>query len=71
MTSRYFYTCGVAIAAGMMMSITCHDRTVAYDCPVAVTIVETGSIQGIVCLLHRQIVVLARRQFDGLAAQHL
>jgi hypothetical protein len=33
MTSRYFYTCGAAIAAGVMMSIAPHDRAAADDCP--------------------------------------
>jgi hypothetical protein len=33
MTSRYVYTCGAAIAAGMMISITYYDRAAADDCP--------------------------------------
>lgn len=33
MTSRYFYTCKAAIAAGIMISIACHDRAAADDCP--------------------------------------
>src|SRR6516164_371591 len=33
MTSRYFSTCGAAIAAGMLMSMACHDRAAADDCP--------------------------------------
>ena len=33
MTSRYFSTCGAAIAAGILMSMACHDRAAADDCP--------------------------------------
>ena len=33
MTSRYFSTCGAAIAAGMLISMACHDRAAADDCP--------------------------------------
>jgi hypothetical protein len=33
MTSRYFCKCGTAIAAGIMISIACHDRATADDCP--------------------------------------
>lgn len=33
MTSRYFHTCGAAIAAGIIRSIAYHDRAAADDCP--------------------------------------
>src|SRR6201981_2834838 len=47
MTSRYFYTCGAAIAAGVMMSIAPHDRAAADDCtapqPVSFVLAAKGS----------------------------
>ena len=33
MTSRYFSRCGAAIAAGILISMACHDRAAADDCP--------------------------------------